>query len=74
MRVSTHVAAFVDGLQAGRVAASAKHFPGFGGASVNSDDALARITRSRAQLDADLGPFRAAILAGAESVMVSHGV
>lgn len=74
-RVATHVAAFVDGLQAGGGAASVKHFPGFGGASVNSDDALARITRTRGQLDvADLAPFRGAVAAGADSIMVSHGI
>lgn len=73
-RVAAHVAAFVDGLQAGGAAAAVKHFPGFGSASVNSDDALAVITRTRAQLEADLVPFRRAMLAGAEAVMVSHAV
>lgn len=72
--VARHVTAFVDGLQAGGGVGSVKHFPGFGGASVNSDDALATITRTRAQLDLDLQPFRAAIDAGVESVMMSHGV
>jgi beta-N-acetylhexosaminidase len=72
--VARHVSAFVDGLQAGGASGSVKHFPGFGGASVNSDDALATITRTREQLDLDLQPFRAAIDAGVESVMVSHGV
>jgi beta-N-acetylhexosaminidase len=72
--VARHVSAFVDGLQAGGGVGSVKHFPGFGGASVNSDDALATITRTRTQLDADLQPFRSAIDAGVESVMVSHGV
>ncbi len=72
--VTRHVAAFVDGLQAGGATGSVKHFPGFGGASVNSDDALATITRTRAQLELDLRPFRGAIEAGVESVMMSHGV
>jgi beta-N-acetylhexosaminidase len=74
VRVSRHVAAFVRGLEQGAVAASVKHFPGFGSASVNSDDALATVGRTRTQLQADLQPFRAAIAAGASSVMVSHGV
>jgi beta-N-acetylhexosaminidase len=73
-RASRHVAAFVDGLQDGGGAGSVKHFPGFGGASVNSDDALATIDRTRTQLEADLQPFRAAIDAGVESVMISHAV
>lgn len=72
--VGRHVAAFVDGLQAGGVAAAVKHFPGFGGASVNSDDALATISRSRVQLGADLIPFRRAIAADTDMVMMSHGV
>jgi beta-N-acetylhexosaminidase len=73
--VARHVAAFVEGLQAGNVSATVKHFPGFGGASVNSDDALATITRTRAQLDAaDLQAFRSAFEAGTDSVMLSHGV
>ncbi|MCB0877611.1 MAG: hypothetical protein KDC46_01330 [Thermoleophilia bacterium] len=72
--VSRHVAAFVRGLQSSSVAAAVKHFPGFGGASVNSDDALATITRTRTQLAFDLRPFQAAVAAGTESVMVSHGV
>jgi beta-N-acetylhexosaminidase len=73
--VSRHVAAFTDGLAAGGVASSVKHFPGFGGASVNSDDALAPIARTAAQLRReDLEPFRAAVAHGAGSVMVSHGV
>jgi beta-N-acetylhexosaminidase len=72
--VARHVVAFVTGLQSGGVSASVKHFPGFGGASVNSDDALATITRSRTQLDTDLTPFRRAVAAGTDSVMVSHGV
>jgi beta-N-acetylhexosaminidase len=49
-----------------------KHFPGLGGATTNTDDAPARIGRSRIQLAADLLPFRAAIDAGAPLVMLSH--
>lgn len=73
-RVSRHVVAFALGLRDGGVAASVKHFPGFGAASVNSDDALAGVARTRRQLDADLVPFRAAVARGVESVMMSHGV
>lgn len=63
----------VDGWRAGGVAATAKHFPGLGGATVNTDDGPATVTRSRAQLDAtDLPPFEAAIRAGVPLVMVGH--
>lgn len=71
--VGRHVAAFIDGIHAGRGAAAVKHFPGFGGASVNSDDALATITRTAPQLERDLAPFRSAIGARVDLVMVSHG-
>jgi len=73
-RVGSQVASFIAGLRSGGGASSVKHFPGFGGASVNSDDALARITRTRTQLEADLTPFRSAIAADADSIMVSHGI
>jgi beta-N-acetylhexosaminidase len=73
--VAPFVAATVEGLQQGGVAAAAKHFPGFGASSENSDNGVARVERSRSQLDAEeLVPFRAAIDAGAAVVMVSHGI
>ena len=61
------------GWRAGGVAATVKHFPGLGGATVNTDDGPATIDRSRAQLEAvDLPPFAAAIDAGVPLVMVGH--
>jgi len=54
------------------VATTAKHFPGLGGATVNTDDGPATVARTRTELDADLEPFRAAIAAGTEFVMVGH--
>jgi beta-N-acetylhexosaminidase len=63
----------VAGWRAGGIAATAKHFPGLGGAPVNTDDAIATIRRARAAFDAlDLVPFRAAIAAGVPLVMVGH--
>jgi beta-N-acetylhexosaminidase len=50
----------------------AKHFPGLGGATANTDDAGATILRTRAELADDLLPFRAAVRAGAPLVMVGH--
>lgn len=70
-----HVAAYVRGLQAGGVAAAAKHFPGFGASTANSDEAVAWVDRTRAQLLAEeLVPFRAAVAAQTAAVMVSHGI
>ena len=67
--VARHVAAFVRGLQGAGVVACAKHFPGHGDTSVDSHLALpvADSLDPRA-----LTPFRAAIEAGARSIMTAH--
>jgi beta-N-acetylhexosaminidase len=71
--VSAAVGEAVRGWRAGGVAATAKHFPGLGGAPANTDDAIVTIGRSRTALDAvDLPPFAAAIAAGVPLVMVGH--
>jgi len=56
---------FIRTLQAGGVAATAKHFPGLGAARQNTDDRVVSVRTTR------LGPFRSAINAGAKLVMVS---
>ncbi|MGC4893624.1 glycoside hydrolase family 3 protein [Micromonospora sp. DT31] len=71
--VARHTAAWVRGLQAGGVAACAKHFPGHGDTRVDSHHDLPRIGGDRARLDAvELAPFRAAVAAGAQAVMTGH--
>ena len=63
----------VRGWRSGGVAATAKHFPGIGGAPANTDDAIVAIRRTRGELAAvDLPPFSAAIDAGVPLVMVGH--
>ena len=69
--VAPLVGAFVRGLQAGGVAATAKHFPGLGSATASTDDRPVTIGRSKAFLAARLAPFRAALTAGAKLVMVA---
>ena len=65
----------LEGMRAGRVAATAKHFPGLGRAGENTDDAPVTITASHEELErTDLAPFRVAIAAGAPLVMASHAV
>jgi beta-N-acetylhexosaminidase len=65
--------ASVAGWRAGGVAPTAKHFPGLGGATVNTDDGPATIDRSAQELAAtDLPPFEAAIRTGVPLVMVGH--
>jgi beta-N-acetylhexosaminidase len=71
--VSASVTAAVRGWLAGGVAPAAKHFPGIGRASRNTDAAAVTIFRRRAALErVDLAPFRAAIRAGVPLVMVGH--
>ncbi len=66
-------AAFIAGLQAGRVAACAKHFPGHGDTALDSHLALPVLDHSRSRLDdVELRPFRKAIAAGVATVMVGH--
>ncbi|BBH63654.1 hydrolase [Actinoplanes sp. OR16] len=68
-----HTAAFIRGLQDSGVAGCAKHFPGHGDTSVDSHHDVPLIARSRAELEeVELVPFRAAIAAGAKSVMTGH--
>ncbi|MGZ4358476.1 MAG: glycoside hydrolase family 3 protein [Gaiellaceae bacterium] len=64
-----HVAAFVRGLQSRRVAACAKHFPGHGDTELDSHLELPLV---HGDLEAALVPFRAAIEAGARSIMTAH--
>lgn len=73
--VGRHVAAFVAGLAEAGVAASVKHFPGHGDTSLDSHLALPVVSASRQVLQQrELVPFRAAVAAGAASVMTSHVV
>ncbi len=74
-RVSSFAGSFVRGLHDGRVRATAKHFPGFGAASVNTDDAPARIGTSLATLRrVDEKPFAALIKRKVDAVMISTAV
>jgi beta-N-acetylhexosaminidase len=66
--------AFVDGLQTNGIAATAKHFPGLGLASGNTDKGRIVIRASASKLDQGLLPFQSAVRAGARLVMVSTAV
>jgi beta-N-acetylhexosaminidase len=70
--VGSAVTAFARGLAAAKVAATAKHFPGIGRATSNTDSSLVVIRASRGALESDLAPFRAAIGAGVPMVMISN--
>lgn len=67
------VAALVEGLQAGGVLATAKHFPGHGETSTDSHLTLPVVSLDRARLDTvELVPFEAAIQANVGAIMAAH--
>jgi beta-N-acetylhexosaminidase len=71
--VSEFVAAFVRGVEENGGLATAKHFPGHGDTSTDSHLDLPTVTSDRAHLDSvELAPFRAAIAAGASTIMTGH--
>lgn len=71
--VARHVVAYVEGLQAVGVAACVKHFPGHGETHVDSHLGLPVVDIDLETLHArELVPFRAAIAAGARSLMTAH--
>ncbi len=65
------VPAFVQGLQSNGIAATAKHFPGLGAAPANTDDRQVVVRAGAATLTRGLAPFRSAIAAGTQLVMIS---
>jgi beta-N-acetylhexosaminidase len=71
--VARLVSAYVRGVHSGGLLATAKHFPGHGDTAVDSHLQLARIDGDRERLEhVELEPFRAAIAAGVDAVMVGH--
>jgi len=73
--VSRYAGAFADGLAAGGVLATAKHFPGLGRATSNEDLRLNRVDVPLATLRrADEAPFRALARRDVPLAMVSTGV
>jgi beta-N-acetylhexosaminidase len=71
--VARHAAAAVRGLHRSGVASTAKHFPGHGDTVVDSHFDLPVIAHDLDRLRrVDLPPFRAAIDAGVDAVMIAH--
>lgn len=72
-RVGRLGAALIQGLQDGRVAACAKHFPGHGDTDTDSHFELPCVDHSRSRLkDVELRPFRKAVECGVASMMTAH--
>src|SRR5687767_5431730 len=65
--------ALMRGLQAGGVAACAKHFPGHGDTSKDSHFDLPKLSHPNSRLEqVELMPFAAAIAAGVPAIMTAH--
>ena len=72
-QVGDLVAAYIRGARASGMMTTAKHFPGHGDTATDSHLSVAQVTGDRARLDSvELAPFRKAIEAGVDSVMVAH--
>jgi beta-N-acetylhexosaminidase len=72
-QVSSLVTAYIRGARNNGLLTAAKHFPGHGDTSSDSHLGLAAVNRTREQINQiDLPPFRAAIAAGSDAVMVAH--
>ncbi len=71
--VTRMLRAFIEGAQQEGQLTTAKHFPGHGDTAIDSHVALPTVEVDRARLDAiELAPFRAAIEAGVDTVMLGH--
>jgi beta-N-acetylhexosaminidase len=68
------VAESIGGWHEAGIATTVKHFPGIGGATVNTDDGPATIDRTRQQLEDDLRPFIFALEMETEFVMAGHAI
>ncbi len=72
-QVGDFVAAYIRGAHEGAMLTTAKHFPGHGDTTADSHLGIAQVSGDRARLDAvELPPFRRAIEAGVDAVMVAH--
>src|SRR5580700_8116797 len=72
-QVGEMVAAYIQGAHSNGMLATAKHFPGHGDTATDSHLGVAQVSGDRARLDSvEFPPFRQAIAAGVDAVMVAH--
>ena len=69
--VSNVGVAFAQGLQDGGVVSAPKHFPGLGRATASTDERQVSVAATSEDLQSDMSPFKAAVDAGVDMVMVS---
>ena len=71
--VGEFVAAYIRGAKKFGLLTTAKHFPGHGDTATDTHLTMGIVTGDRARLDSvELPPFRRAISAGVDAVMVAH--
>jgi beta-N-acetylhexosaminidase len=71
--VGDFVSAYIRGAHAAGMLVTAKHFPGHGDTATDSHLGVAQVTGNHARLDSvELPPFRKAIEAGVDSIMIAH--
>lgn len=72
-QVGEMVAAYIRGARSNGMITTAKHFPGHGDTATDTHLGVAQVGGDRARLDSvELPPFRKAIEAGVDAVMVAH--
>ena len=72
-QVGDTVTAYIHGARENGMMTTAKHFPGHGDTATDSHLGVAQVTGNMERLQAtELAPFRKAIEAGVDSVMVAH--
>ena len=72
-QVGEMVAAYIRGARSNGMLTTAKHFPGHGDTATDTHLGVAQVGGDRARLDSvELPPFRKAIDAGVDAVMVAH--
>ncbi len=72
-QVGDLVTAYIKGAHEGGMLTTVKHFPGHGDTATDSHLGVASVNVDRAHLDSiELPPFKQAIAAGVDSVMVAH--
>ena len=72
--VASHAAAFSRGMRAAGVMVSAKHFPGLGRVTANTDTTSGVKDTVTTRTDPYLAPFSASVSAGSEFLMVSSAI
>src|ERR1700733_5921341 len=72
-QVGDLVTAYIKGAHEGGMITTVKHFPGHGDTATDSHLGVASVNVDKAHLDSiELPPFRQAVAAGVDSVMVAH--